>query len=240
MFVRTFILFSTIFMVQSADPEIPTYECKISDWDKTRCDLVGLQLTKEQPYFKIQIDQPEKIRGISISGSIPVLTNSICNSFPALEHLSIPYSKIETVLENAFENCAEIKDINLMNNKIKGLHVNTFKNNLKLSVLYLETNRIKRLEEDTFINLVELQILMLGNNNLTEFSPMLLKRSQKMGNLQLYTNNLSDFDLESLHNLNPSLNILYINNNEISCIRMQELVEFALVRDDFFFVNFQF
>lgn len=210
--------------------DIPTYECHVYYDDNTRCQLENLQLTNDQAHFHIHVQDPETIQEVTFVDSvIPVLSHSICKKFPGLLRLHADDSHITSILENAFEECTDIRTISLRNNKIRKLHENTFQNNLKLKELMLESNRLKHIEESTFINLVDLEFLSLPDNNLTEFAPTLLRGNQKMPFIYLFTNNLSDLDLETLHEMNPSLIYIYFNRNEFSCVRMQEMIEFAQV-----------
>lgn len=231
MFVLTslFLILATFAVAQTGAEQFPTYKCFVNG---ESCILLEVNLTFEEPYFNITVDKnPANIYEVTLSNSIiPRLSNSICSVFPAVETLNAEAVGIEYIMDDAFHGCTELKRINLMRNKIKSFNSPTFQKNVKLTALYLETNRIKKLKYGSFKNLENLEFLMLGNNNLTEFAPELLNDSPKLTSIYLYTNNLSDLDIETIHHLwNPNITSIHLNNNEFSCVRMQEMLDFAKV-----------
>lgn len=229
------IIFFVIIVTKScftklSNEEIPTYKCQVSN-ERSRCDLTGIQVTKKQPFFKIAVDNTAKITEIFVTQStIPVLTKSICDTFPSLIRLYVDGANIKFVRKNAFEKCTEILEINLANNKVKKLQPETFTTNLKLNTLSLDKNLLSELPNQIFDTLVDLQFLHLQNNLLKEFKADLLVKNENLQRLYIFSNYLTDLDIETLHSKLPHLKAVHANNNDFPCKRVHALTLYAEVR----------
>lgn len=186
----------------------------------TVCTFSNVILTPTDYEWEPTADDPSKIsKLIFLNCTIPVLTKSICETFPMLEALYMEKLGVKIVNENAFHNCSKLVNLHLNENEIAKLHPSTFLYSRNLERLVLVGNRISQIDNH-FNMLPNLTYLTLGNNSLSFFSPEFVKYNKKLANLNLYTNDLTDLAVEKLVEYLPSLVVCNINYNEFLCERV--------------------
>lgn len=202
----------------------PVFTCKrVGDV----CTFENVVLTSTNYNWAPTADNVNLVGNVKFTSSfMPVLTESLCDAFPALHTLQLYYLNIQEVAEGAFYNCRNLKVLKLHRNSIKGFHPNTFSNTKNIKELYFPFNRIARFDLNTFQELQELTDLDLGGNNLTEFSPKLLQFNQKLVNLHLPYNDLSDLEVEKIVDSHPNLKLLRWEDNEVSCNRAVDALNY--------------
>lgn len=221
------ILLVIIFFHLNVDAKLPEFICQV-DQDGG-CRFENVILTKSQPNWQPVANTSDysSVVDIQIQWSvIPVLTHDICRTFPSIKRFWLYSQHVEEIHENAFENCTKLEIIALVGNPLltkvpRGL----FKNTQRLGTLHIFDNQIQNFELGTFDNLTYLQYLDVKGNNLTIFQPKLLKNNRNLQKLLIYSNELSELDTERLLEYVPKLDYISFNDNEISCVRMVEMVK---------------
>jgi len=161
-----------------------------------------------------------------------------CQRFKNME-IEIKGYKLKSIDANSFQNCEDVKKIDISSTSIRELPENLFSKNLKLTELCLYANELKTLPENIFASqtelkslwlsdyfftflpldifkpLTKLQKLTLENTNL-KINPNWFKSLKNLNHLDLTENNISDLpknmfsSLESLEELNLRFNKLTV------------------------------
>lgn len=201
----------------------PTHQCTIDSENYCVFDSVNLDETnfEWQPTSNVSASSVKKVK--FTKSKIPVFTHSICRTFQSLEELSLSKLGVKRMMDDAFHECLNIKNIICEDNDIEELHWNTFGFNKKLEKLNLAGNKLRNLDVMTFYGMTELETLVLQQNNLTDFSADLLKGNSKVVNLDIEANEISDIDEIVLMSYLPNLKNVYFDLNEIACVRVVEI-----------------
>lgn len=210
------------------------YKCEISE---DTCVFSNIKLTSINYNWIPEADEPNNVTIVEFTGSkIPIITKNICDYFPNLRELWLEELSIKEVKEDAFHSCSALTRLFLYGNLIEHLHPQTFWYMKKLKTLSLHTNRIGTLDDyQIFSNLGALYELDIGNNNLTTISPELFRHNWKLRALGLYANDLSDFEVEVILSYLPLLRALFLDDNEISCTRMVEIILLLKSKNIYFY-----
>lgn len=222
-----FTVILTIFasLISSSSCEKPVYECvRVGDI----CTFSNVILNSTHYEWQPTADSPNLVGIVKFTESkVVVLTKDLCEIFPFLRELHLYGLAIEEIQEDAFHGCSDLINLYLYNNQIERLHQNTFLYTKNLNELHLQSNQIQRLGDyNVFANMPNLTFLEFGNNYLVELSPELVRHTNKLSYLYLYSNDLSDIDVEQILEFCPNLLELWIDDNEICCIRFVQIVTF--------------
>lgn len=193
---------------------------------KTECTVSDLVLTtKNYTFVPIAPDSKAVTKFIIKNSKVSVLTTNICTAFTKLQKLNAIDSHIEIVEGNAFQNCTDIIEINLEQNNIHQLGEGVFSNTKKLQNLHILGGSLRYIDADLFSNLGELQLLLFSANGLEELPVATIKNLKKLKKLFLYSNDLYDLDAAGLIENLPSLEEISINDNNLHCDRLIEIIE---------------
>lgn len=202
---------------------IPSYQC-LSTHNVT-CVFSNIHLNSTLYDWKPEATDPLTIEKIEfIECSIPVVTKAICETFPSLKKFYIRKCNVEFIKEDAFDSCDQLQVLYLQYNNLVRLDKGTFKNLYNLKVLHLQWNQIKELDPLIFSHLYNLEEISLGRNNLTEFPARLVRFNPRIKAIWLHSNDISDLDVEQIIEFLSNLQKFEIDENEISCKRLYEIL----------------
>lgn len=158
--------------------------------------------------------------------NIPVVTRGICETFPFINALDMSGIGVKQVREDAFFGCKHLEHLDLRMNSIETLAKQTFTYNTEMKRLILYDNKFTSFGDGTFARMVKLEQLGVGINNLTSFPPDLIEYNKNLKNLQMDSNDMLDVEAERIVELLPRLEKFELDDNEISCSRMSQIIEF--------------
>lgn len=211
--------------IQTATSETIDVQCWIFD-DIKNCTITGLTLNMKNYTFKPVARQPSVVVGFEIKKStVPVITSEICSTLPKILSFVAIQQGIQIIEDYAFNNCTEITLISMPFNNIHTLGKGIFDNTKKLQEINMHGGSLEQIDVDLFNNLGELLELVISANKLKELPVAAVKNLKKLKILYLYSNELSDLDADGLISNLPSLKAVYINDNNLHCDRLNEIIE---------------
>lgn len=146
---------------------------------------------------------------------LKILTSIFCDKFENLKEMRFDSMQIESIDEDALQNCKLLAKLYIRFNNIAELPVNLLIQNKNLKLAWMNDNQLTTLPENIFRNQKELEELSL-NKNPIEFLPLnIFKALVKLKDLSLYKTNLQDLDPEWFANLR-SLQNLHISDNKLT------------------------
>lgn len=255
------IIFSLVFVTFSsaALAQIPEFTCDISTAEE--CLLTGLNLTRDEPEFDIEVPLPAipgLIRKFEIQDStIPVLIiKRVCKELPLLWTIRVNNAEVEEVQSDTFEGCNRAIELYLTNNKIKTLP-STMLNNMPLNVvsfannsireipetlfsskngfnfvgIKLSGNKLERLPDALFENVFSLGFLALSDNKFQEVPYQVLNSSAELTSFLIYSNDITSIDIDRILKASPALQYFEFNDNYLRCEEQLKLVEFLEERE---------
>lgn len=138
----------------------------------------------------------------------------ICNQFPSLRELSIRNSRIETISQENFAFCHNIRRLNFEGNLISRIPDYMVGKKRQLEFLNLNDNRISSIGVSPFIY-TSLNEISLSGNQLTEFEPLVFNDvSETLTHLYLSSNLLTTLPSRAFSNL-TLLRFLSLNVNQL-------------------------
>lgn len=221
------VTFTLLGVLSLSTSEKPIHQCV--HFGAENCQFYNIVLNSTHYEWQPTAEFPDNVIYSSFGTSIiPIFTKGVCELFPLLQQLFIRDTQVVEVKEDAFDACLELTHLYLSGNRIKRLHPDTFQHTKSMRVIHLEDNQIECLDHDELFanSMPDLITLHLNNNNLTEFSPELVKNCHGLRYLDLYSNDLSDIDVVRIVEYRPNLKRLWLDDNEISCVRMVEILSF--------------
>lgn len=206
-------------------------ECK--DPDSARCILEGIS-----PRFIPVSNDPSAVIEVAVQWSkVPLVNDTLCQTFPNTEKLNLGGQYVEGIVESAFHLCINLRHLFLGGNQIKKLAPGTFKENKLLSHLWLYMNELRHLEPDVFVNNVFLEHLYLSSNKLHSFSLEVFKPLRNMKILTLHHNRLKDLDVFALLNSMPLLIEVQIRFNQFECEKLKYILRAFQTRNVYMGMN---
>lgn len=128
-------------------------------------------------------------------------------------YLYLQNNYIDQVTADSFNNCTELKWINLGNNRIRSVEKQVFEKLPNLLYLYMQRNQLKEVPDDLPVGLEQLR---LSRNQISKIPPGAFSKMKHLALLDLHHNKISDSsmgknifkDLKNLIQLNLAHNIL--------------------------------
>ncbi len=209
--------------IRTENSEIILASCSI--YDNKNCTIVGLTLTLKNFTFKPVATIPNIVASLEIKKStVPVITTEICTALPKIKSFLAVQQGIQVIQDNAFNNCTELTLISMPFNNIHTLGKGIFDNSRKLQEINIHGGSLEQFDVNLLDNLGELIELVISANKLKEFPIAAVKNLKKLKVLYLYSNELTDLDAEGLVSSLPSLNAVYLNDNNFHCDRLNEII----------------
>lgn len=187
--------------IKCEDQEIRRFFCEDQTGNYCKLDMTGHNTN--QTRFKPVAMYPKFVNSLYICGTqFPVFSaEDICNTFPDLEKIDVGALSIEEVSKNAFSKCIHLKSIAMYRNNISSLDI---------KLLW---------------NVVDLEILQLTANQLTYIHPKVFKNLKRLRELYLRNNPLINLDADQMVKYMPSLKEIYLQDTDIECGRMSDVIE---------------
>ena len=121
----------------------------------------------------------------SFEGRIRIYHPQLTQQFPNLQVIDLQRLRILDFSNNSFQNCDELRKINLHFNEINFLQDNLFSKCDKLTELILSNNHIHNLTDNSFDGLESLEVLNLNYNLLQALSDNVFRFNRKLKELHL-------------------------------------------------------
>lgn len=141
------------------------------------------------------------------------IPNTIFETFPHLEAVTLNSANIKSLTPSTFENANALKDLHLKMNKIMKLHRSLFAHAPNLETLDLSGNEISSIEDETFSGLSYLRTLKLNGNRLKVLKTRTLFGLDSLEFLHLYSNKLATIESQALKL--PKLTEVFFGNNRL-------------------------
>lgn len=217
-------IFSSFHANINGSTTLPIFWCKFTLSDYS-CDFNNVLLNESHFNFQPAAENISAVKKITFNSStIPILGESICQSFPNLDELHLRKLKIREINKTALASCKNVRSLYLIGNDLIELGDTIFDFNLKLERLYLNINYIRYLHQKVFINLIQLRVLHLQDNKLTKFDPRLMVSQVNLEQLVLHTNDIMELQERKLLECLPGLKKVAFNNNLLPCDRVDEIM----------------
>ncbi|CAG9800627.1 unnamed protein product [Chironomus riparius] len=159
----------------------------------------------------------------STFGYMQPLSSFICELFQNLKKIRVTISHLESINEDAFQKCKDLRFLMLPNNKIRELSENLFLNQSELEYLNLALNAINFLPSKVFHPLKKLKQLYLNDNKIQSINPEWFRCLQKLTTLSLAFNQISEVPSKSLQSL-KNLTTLWIDRNNLKTLKPDSFV----------------
>lgn len=198
------------------------YRCSIADNGET-CKILRLKLTRDDYSIEPVADHPTVVTKVILSGTVPVLSNGICQAMSNLNILYANELSMEEIEEDAFEGCDKLSYLDLDDNNLVKMGKNTFKGLTSLEQLWLRGGNSPIVDLD-LTDLKQLKWLGLRHFNITLFPAEILREQTNLADLMLFSNNLFDLDIEGILKFTPNLNQIELIDNNFKCSRLKEIL----------------
>ncbi|KAJ6633048.1 Reticulon-4 receptor-like 2, partial [Pseudolycoriella hygida] len=189
------------------------------------CTITGVHLSMKNFTLTPIASNPNLIQSLEITKStIPVITTELCTALPKIKSFFAIQQGIQIIKDYAFNNCTEITLISMPFNSIHTLGTGIFDKTKKLQEINIHGGALEQIDVNLLNNLGELTELVISANRLRELPVAAVKNLKKLKILYLYSNELTDLDAESLVKQLPSLKGVYINDNNLQCDRLNDII----------------
>ncbi|EFA02565.1 phospholipase A2 inhibitor beta [Tribolium castaneum] len=140
--------------------------------------------------------------------------------------LDLSKNRIKTIEPDAFAGLESLEVLNLENNELCHLTCGVFKHLSTLRQLNLADNKLSKFTVGTFSGLTHLTSLNLANNSISAFDGNILIPFNHLSKLDLSRNGIYYFDANSVHVNVPTLRVLRIDDNLLSCIHLINVIQY--------------
>lgn len=93
-----------------------------------------------------------------------IIDDKLFEKFSQITRLTVSYSNVKQIQENAFATLKNLEKIWLNDNQLEAIESNIFKNNFKLKFIHLGDNKITKLTPQLFNHLIYLEEFHFKNN----------------------------------------------------------------------------
>lgn len=211
---------------QSYPQSKPSFICTSGDPNEF-CTFVDVKLDGQDLYYEFRSDKEVSIPKVQFNSSnISVLTNAVCLSFPNVWDLRLWFLSMTSIQADAFDDCTDLKILNLHENRLTTLDQNIFAKTTHLEIVILTRNRLMWMSTAMFASSVSsLHQLALGDNSLQTFEIDSGVYFTKLEELSLEHNYLTQLDVEVLKQNFPQIRKLDLVGNQFNCTRSREIIE---------------
>lgn len=210
----TVLLFISCFIFRIKTDEIPEVQCVSSPLAEKSCSIT-INLTSDDGRMTISGDQ--SVTSVFFKDSIVnTISSDICDTFRHIIQLEIKTAQVKNIVKGAFKNCKEMKLLYMPNNNLHDtLDENLFRTNVKLNFINFQSNALSYWHPKSFDKL-RLKQLWLAHNQMNDFPITLIMRSKNtLNTLYIDNNKLTDLDAERLVENFPKLLRVHFHSNSI-------------------------
>lgn len=176
--------------------------------------------------FTPSSSDPTKVKEFEIRNStVRRLTSDICQAFPNIEKFTASEVGIETLDEDTFKDCRNLKEIRILRNNIKSFEKNLFNRNANLELLYFGINQLTDIPAELFRNLNKLEDLGFASMTFSKFPQDVFKNLENLKVLWVYHDALMDLDVEDILRFMPRLEKIYLRDNDFKCSRLRTILD---------------
>lgn len=167
--MKIFNIFILIFIILRASKAINVYHC---DQHGPVCTFENISISGPTYDWQPSSDNPSSVEEIYFFFSrIPVLTRTICETFPNTKYLYMTQQEVEWIDFGAFEKCQQLEVLCLDLNHLTTFPHNAFHHNLRLENLFVSRNKFKEFSAEIFVNGTHLIYIDASSNELTDLHP---------------------------------------------------------------------
>ncbi|XP_052889989.1 connectin-like [Anopheles moucheti] len=150
-------------------------------------------------------------------GNLAYIPSDVLHTLKYLKQLTIEYGVIPDLLNYAFGNLTELRNVTLHKNQIRIVHPFAFANHPFLEEINLERNEILELDKEALVHLPALRKLNLDFNNLSMLHDDVFVYLTSLDELKLESNQISVLTREIFKGLG-NLRILKLTANSLTFI----------------------
>lgn len=171
-------------------------------------------------------DSPFIVKEFEIRNStVKLLTPDICRQFPNIEKFTASEVGIETLDEDTFKDCHNLREIRILRNNIKRFERNLFNRNTNLELLYFGINQLTQIPSELFQNLNKLEDLGFASMKFDKFPKNVFEDLRNLKVLWVYHDALLDLDAEDILRAMPRLEKIYLRDNDFKCTRLRTILD---------------
>uniref|UniRef100_A0A182UD95 Reticulon/nogo receptor n=1 Tax=Anopheles melas TaxID=34690 RepID=A0A182UD95_9DIPT len=150
-------------------------------------------------------------------GNLAYIPSDVLHTLKYLKQLTIEYGVIPDLLNYAFGNLTELRNVTLHKNQIRIVHPFAFANHPFLEEINLERNEILELDKEALVHLPALRKLNLDFNNLSMLHDDVFAYLTSLDELKLESNQISVLTREIFKGLG-NLRLLKLTANSLTFI----------------------
>ncbi|XP_053672388.1 connectin [Anopheles nili] len=150
-------------------------------------------------------------------GNLAYIPSDVLHTLKYLKQLTIEYGVIPDLLNYAFGNLTELRNVTLHKNQIRIVHPFAFANHPFLEEINLERNEILELDKEALVHLPALRKLNLDYNNLSMLHDDVFTYLTSLDELKLESNQIAVLTREIFKGLG-NLRILKLTANSLTFI----------------------
>ncbi|XP_055541368.1 connectin-like [Wyeomyia smithii] len=187
---------------------------------KANCWIFSKDLPRKDPNwlaFQTQTTLEQLKITVQKIGNLTYIPSDVIVTLKYLKQLTIEYGMIPDLLNYAFGNLTDLRNITMHKNQIRIVHPFAFANHPYLEEINLERNEIIELDKEALVRLPQLKRLNLDFNNLTMLHDDVFIDLTSLDELKLESNQLSVLTREIFKGLG-NLRFLKLTANTISYI----------------------
>ncbi|GAB1867817.1 Malignant fibrous histiocytoma-amplified sequence [Camponotus japonicus] len=201
-------------------------KCSVSNIAIIDCHNRHLGINEDLNFNNLfTLDQPQPLKKLILSKNNIVFfpTNELKN-LKYLKKLDLSQNKLTNIQSDIFKNLNDLEDLNYSHNLLWHFDISIINMDSSLSKFNLSHNQINSLEKSSEDTTTKLKVFDVSHNNLTNLTNLVnfFNGLPELEYLDLSFNQLSTLPPKSLLYL-QHLKILYINNNHLLDLNLQNL-----------------
>ena len=194
----TFLVITVLVSAELSDVSVATCHYYYAESGHYTCDLQNAFVFEEFDSFDIQGihvkgNRNEDVLQVNVKESIlyHLPNTSIFNNFKNLQRLEGQTVELNTLYQEAFDNCSKLSFLQLSKNDIAKIPTEVFTECQGLEYIFLDKNLIIDVDKDAFKKLTKLLLLSLEENQIKELHPNTFKSLESLKALYLSNNKIS-------------------------------------------------
>ena len=162
------------------------------------------------------------------SNNLTKVHPSLLRSITSINTLYMAYNQIDSIDDDAFVNCTQLKHLDLDGNHLNSTSLKNVQFPSSLSVLFLCKNKFTYLEEN-FLTLPSLTVLIVSGNQISDININAFSSCSLVRYLFIDNNNFTTIPVEALKKLDM-LAVLHMSANNITHISGGTFQDFTALK----------